>query len=60
MPDTTPTATQPASDLLPHPDRIRARLAELAREQRILRTLLRTLTRSAPAAPEKGDPDHAA
>ena len=42
---TTPTD----NPLLPDPDRLRARLAELAREQHLLRKVLRTVVRGAPS-----------
>jgi hypothetical protein len=35
--------------LLPDPDRLRARLAELAREQQMLRKVLRAVVRGTPA-----------
>jgi hypothetical protein len=52
----TPPAETPTAPLLPDPDRLRARLAELAREQAVLRKVLRAIVRGtgrpAPAAPD--------
>jgi hypothetical protein len=40
-----PTADTPHAPLIPDPERLRARLAELAREQAVLRKVLRAVVR---------------
>jgi hypothetical protein len=44
---------------LPDPDRLRARLAELAREQTVLRKVLRAIVRGKPTPPPEREPAHA-
>jgi hypothetical protein len=44
------------SPLIPDPDRLRARLAELAREQAVLRKVLRAVVRGQSATPAVDTP----
>jgi hypothetical protein len=41
----------PTAPLLPDPDRLRARIAELAREQAVLRKVLRAMVRGQTSVP---------